>query len=114
MPAFSIVKALDIVEHFISGAVFSSYAAIVVPVLAVGGVMRGMNNRMVNKETQSRQTLLPIVLQVEEEKSVNVFFPLSPSPRQIELTYVDSSGDHTLIFDTHTALEGLHLVPADQ
>jgi hypothetical protein len=89
-------------------------AAIVVPILAVGGVMRGMNSRKVNKEIQSRQTLLPIVLQVEEEKSVDVFFPLSPSPRQIELTYVDSLGDHTLIIDTHAALDGLHLVPADK
>jgi hypothetical protein len=34
---------------------------------------------------------------------------LTPSPRQIELTYVDSQGEHTLIVDTHSSLEGLHL-----
>ena len=87
---------------------------VLLPVLAVGGVFRGVNNSKVNKQIESRQTLLPIALQREEEKSLDIFFPLTPSPRQIEFTYVDSRGDHTLIIDTHTALEGLHLVPADK
>ena len=87
---------------------------VLLPVLAVGGVFRGVNNNRVNKEIESRQTLLPVVLQEEEEKSLDVFFPLSPSPQQIELNYLDSRGDHTLIIDTRTALEGLHLVPADK
>ncbi len=87
---------------------------LLVPVFAVGGVMRGVNNSKVNKQIESRQTLLPIALQREEEKSLDIFFPLTPSPRQIELTYVDSRGDHILIIDTHTALEGLHLVQADK
>jgi len=87
---------------------------ILLPVLAVGGVFRGVNNSRVNKQIESRQTLLPIVLQEEEEKSLDIFFPLTPSPRQIEFTYVDSRGDHTLIIDTHTALEGLHLTQAEK
>jgi hypothetical protein len=53
-------------------------------------------------------------LQEEEEKSLDVFFPLTPSPRQVEITYADSQGDHTLIIDTHAALEGLHLAQADK
>ncbi len=87
---------------------------IFVPVLAVGGVMRGVNNSKVNKQIESRQTLLPIVLQEEEEKSLDIFFPLAPSPRQVEITYADSQGEHTLIIDTHTALEGLHLTPVEK
>ena len=87
---------------------------ILVPVFAVGGVMRGVNNSRVNKQIESRQTLLPIVLQEEEEKSLNIFFPLTPSPRQIEFVYFDSRGDHTLVIDTHTALEGLHLVQPNE
>ena len=83
---------------------------ILMPVFAVGGVMRGVNNSRVNMQIEFRQTLLPIVLQEEQEKSFHVFFPLAPSPQQIELTYVDSRGQHTLIIDTHAALEGLHLV----
>lgn len=80
------------------------------PALAVGGIVRGVNNSKVNNQIESRQTLLPITLQQEEEKHLDIFFPLSPSPRQVQLTYVDSQGEHTLIIDTHVALEGLHLV----
>ncbi len=87
---------------------------ILLPVLAVGGVFRGVNNSKVNKQIESRQTLLPVVLQEEQAKSLHIFFPLTPSPRQIEFTYVDSQGDHTLIIDTRTALEGLHLAHVDK
>ena len=87
---------------------------ILLPVLAVGSVFRGVNNSKVNKQIESRQTLLPVVLQEEEEKSLDIFFPLAPSPRQIEITYANSQGDHTLIIDTHVALDGLHLVQADK
>ena len=79
------------------------------PVLAVGGIVRGVNNSKVNNRIGSRQTLLPIMLQKEEEKTLDIFFPLSPSPRQIQLTYVDAQGEHTLIIDTQAALDGLHL-----
>lgn len=94
-------------------AAVAATGVVLLPVLAVGGVVRGVNNSKVNKEIESRTTLLPIVLQ-EEEKSLDVFFPLSPSPRQIEVSYADSQGDHTLIVDTRTALEGLHLVQAEE
>ena len=85
---------------------------LLVPVLAVGGVIRGVNNSKVNNQIEARQTLLPVVLQEDEEKGLHIFFPLSPSPGYIEFSYHDSGGDHTLIVDTLTALEGLHLVPA--
>ncbi len=97
-----------------SSAVMAGATAgiLLAPVLAVGGIVRGVNNSKVNKQIESRQTLLPITLQQDEERNLDVFFPLSPSPRQVELTYVDSQGEHTLIIDTHVALEGLHLVKA--
>jgi len=99
-----------------SGAAFgiATGGLILLPVLAVGSVFRGVNNSKVNKQIESRQTLLPVVLQEEEEKSLDIFFPLAPSPRQIEITYANSQGDHTLIIDTHVALDGLHLVQADK
>ncbi len=87
---------------------------IILPVLAVGGVFRGVNNSKVNKQIESRQTLLPVVLQEEEERSLDIFFSLAPSPRQVEITYADSQGDHTLIIDTHAVLEGLHLAQAEK
>ena len=87
---------------------------ILLPVLAVGGVFRGVNNSKVDKQIKSRQTLLPVVLQEEEEKSLDIFFPLTQSPRKIEVTYADSQGAHTLIIDTRKVLDGLHLVQADK
>lgn len=103
----------------ISGGLYSSTAAaaatgglILVPVFAVGSVFRGVNNSKVNSEIESRQTLLPIEFADREEKGLDVFFPLTPSPRQIEIGYIASGETRTLIIDTHSALEGLHLVQA--
>jgi len=97
-----------------SAAAGAAAVVVLIPVLAVGGIARGMNNSKVNKQIEARQTLLPAVLQEEEEKVLHIFFPLSPSPQQLELTYLDSGGDHTLIVDTRSALEGLHLVQAEK
>lgn len=93
-------------------------AVILGPVLivgaVVGGAVRSMNNNEVNKHIESRQTLLPAVLPESQKQILDLFFPLAPSPRQIELTYVDSNGEHTLAIDTHSALDGLHLVQIDK
>ena len=82
---------------------------VLAPALAVGGVFRAVNNSKVGNQIESRKTLLPLPLHDDTEKGLHVFFPLAPSPRQIEITYVDSLGTHTLIVDTQVALEGLHL-----
>ena len=104
-----------------SAGVFSSTAGvaatgglILLPAFAVGGVVRGVNNGRVNKQIESRQTPLPLVLQDDEDRTIHAFFPLTPSPIQIEITYFDSRGDHTLIVDTQVALEGLHLAQAEE
>lgn len=96
------------------GAAVGAAAAVVllVPALAVGGIVRGVNNSKVNNQIEARQTQLPAVLQADEQKYLDIFFPLSPSPGQVEITWLDTSGDHTLIVDTQAALEGLHLVEA--
>lgn len=82
---------------------------LLVPVLAVGGVVRGINNSKVNNEIERRQSLLPMDLSAGEEKSLAIFYPLAPSPKQIELTYIDSDGEHKLIVDTSDELRGLHI-----
>jgi len=97
-----------------SAAGGAAAVVLLVPVLAVGGIVRGVNNSKVNNQIESRQTLLPVVLQEEQEKNFVIFYPLAPSPQQIELTYLDSRGDHTLVVDTQAALEGLHLVEAEK
>lgn len=95
-------------------AVAAAGLVLAAPVLVVGGVFRGVNVSKVNKQIETRQTRLPIVLQKEEEKSLDIFFPLTPSPRQVEISYTDSLGDHTLIIDTQVVLEDLHLVQAEE
>ena len=95
----------------LGGGAAAAAAAVVVlvPALTIGGVIRAVNNDKVNDQIETRQTLSPVSLRAREKKSLDVFFPLAPSPERVELTYVDSRGTHTLIIDTQTALAGLHL-----
>jgi hypothetical protein len=79
------------------------------PVLAVGGIARGVNNSKVNNEIELRQTVLPLEIPAGEELNLDVFFPLAPSPRMVELIYTDATGEHTIVIDTSTALDGLHI-----
>lgn len=79
---------------------------IVVPAVAI---YRAANNFKVNKEITSRQVQLPVELQAGEEQCFHVFFPVTPSPRQVEIKFADYSGERKLIVDTATQLEGLHL-----
>ncbi|MDH3527156.1 MAG: hypothetical protein OEM43_06595 [Gammaproteobacteria bacterium] len=83
------------------------------PALAVGGVVRGMNNSAVNNEIEQRQTLLPLTLEQGTEAQADVFFPISPSPRRVVLVYSDSGGEHRLVIDTSKVLAGLHIQEAD-
>ena len=79
------------------------------PALAVGGIVRGVNNSKVNNQIELRQTVLPLEIPASEELGLNVFFPLAPSPKRVELNYTDATGEHSLVIDTSTALYGLHL-----
>ncbi len=46
------------------------------------------------------QPIAPIILQEKEEGSLDLFFPLSPSPAQVELTYNNSQGEHKLTVES--------------
>ena len=87
---------------------------ILLPVLAIDGVARGMNNQQVDQQINLRQTLFPSVLHPAQELHLDLFFPLAPSPRQIEVTYVDCENIHTLVIDTRSALDGLHILDTDR
>ena len=92
------------------GAAAGAAAVVVlVPALAVGGVVRGLNNSEVNQEIESRQTRLPVFLENDEKKDLVLFFPLSPSPRRVEIAYLVREEKRVLHIDTESALEGLHL-----
>lgn len=79
------------------------------PALAVGGIVRGINNSKVNDQIGQRQTPLPLAIPATEERALNVFFPITPSPKKMQLAYTDAAGAHSLVIDTRAALDGLHL-----
>lgn len=79
------------------------------PALAVGGIVRGVRNSAVNKQIEQRQTTLPLEVAASGELALDVFFPLAPSPRMIEVAYTDAKGKNSLIVDTSVALHGLHI-----
>lgn len=79
------------------------------PALAVGGVVRGVNNSKVNSQIELRQTAMPLEISAGEEIGLDVFFPLAPSPKLVELIYTDATGEHRLVIDTGEVLDGLHI-----
>jgi len=83
---------------------------VLVPVLAVGGIVRGVNNGAVNTQIEQRQTVFPLDVSSGGEVMLDVFFPLAPSPGTVELAYSDASGEHVVVIDTSVALDGLHIV----
>lgn len=84
-------------------------AVVLAPVLIVGGMVQSKNKDWVARELVSRHTPLPVDLAPQQLRSLNFFFPLAPSPNQIELVYNDSRGEHRLIVDTRELLHGLHI-----
>lgn len=84
------------------------------PALIVGGVMKGVNGQKVAKEIDVRQVDLPLRLQPGETQYVNLFFPLSPSPQRVEISYRAHQTDQLLSVDTKTALSGLHINSGDE
>lgn len=93
-----------------TAAAGTAIAAIVMaPVLLVGGVVVGVNNRKVNGEIGRRYSRFPVTLAAAESRELDLFFPVAPSPQRIEVAYRDAGGDHLMTLDTSVALAGLHL-----
>ena len=84
----------------------------VTPAFAVAGIVRGVRNGQVNDRIEDRQSKLPAAIAAGEEQALDLFFPLSPSPTRIQITYADAQGaSHQLDIDTSKTLAGLHLAP---
>ncbi len=89
-------------------------AFVLAPVLIVGGMIQSKNKDWVAREMVNRYTPLPIDLAPQELQSLTTFFPLAPSPSQIELAYDDTNGAHKLVIDTRELLHGLHIGITDE
>ena len=83
------------------------------PILITGGVIKAVNHSKVAKEIVRRQTALPIEVAPGGQESITVFFPLTPSPTQIEIVYRDANGQKAMLVDTRNVLSGLHVDNAD-
>lgn len=81
------------------------------PVLMLAGLSRSSKNKKVNKEIIRRQTVMPLEIPPSQERPVDLFFPLVPSPTHLEVIYTDSDNEYRLVIDTREALNGLHLIP---
>ncbi|HWS78332.1 MAG TPA: hypothetical protein VN205_08155 [Thermomonas sp.] len=85
------------------------------PVLIGVGIVRAINNGKVDNAIETRATPLPASLAAGATAELDLFYPISPSPQRITISYRDDAGDHQLAIDTRQALAGLHLpAPARQ
>ncbi len=89
-------------------------ALVLAPVMIVGGTIQSVNKDRVAREIVNRYTPLPVDLVPQGIHSLTMFFPLAPSPRQLELTYEHSNRSHKLTFDTTEILDGLHIGITDE
>ena len=80
------------------------------PVLVGVGIARVVNNRRVNHRIESRATPLPVTMPAGADVLLDVFFPITPSPRHVTFHYRTAAGDQQLQVDTSRVLAGLHLV----
>jgi hypothetical protein len=106
------IGAMTATGGIMGGAGIGAAAGAVVilaPALAIGGVVRGLNQGKVNMEIEARQTIFPLDVPADEEIGVDVFFPIAPSPRVVELNYTDATGEHSIVIDTVSVLDGLHI-----
>jgi hypothetical protein len=94
----------------LAGAAGAAAFLTVAPAFAVVGIFRGVRNGQVSNRLEDRQSKLPAALAAGEEQPLDLFFPLSPSPARVQISYADAQGaPHQLDIDTRELLAGLHL-----
>ena len=79
------------------------------PVLAVGGIVRSVNNHRVNDEILARQAALPLTLEPGTPTVLHVFVPITPGPRRVDVQYRIGALTKTVTLDVADDLGGLHL-----
>ena len=94
---------------FSAGTLTTAGGAVVVavPAVAIGGIIKVVNNSKVNNKIQERQNLLPQAL-VKGSNILNIFYPAIPSPSLITIKYLFSSKEHQLKIVLSEKFKGLH------
>jgi hypothetical protein len=95
---------------FVEAAMIISGSFLVLVPAGVGvGIVRSNNKNKVAREIRKRHTLLPVTINSHEDLLLDIFYPLAPSPTQLEITYMVAGEEETLVVNTSEALNGLHL-----
>ena len=67
------------------------------------------NQRKVDARIQDIRSRLPFPVEAGMVKQAALFFPISPSPRHVVISYSQGESSQTLRLETREALAGLHL-----
>ena len=94
----------------IVGAAAIGAIVVLVPSVIGIGTVRYINRKKVSKEIEKRHTVEPVIIKSHENLILDMFFPLAPSPTQLEISYMIAGVEETLVVNTSEALNGLHLV----
>ncbi|HAK52398.1 MAG TPA: hypothetical protein DCM54_10930 [Gammaproteobacteria bacterium] len=79
------------------------------PFIVAGVVVRGVRHSAVNKHIEVRQTLLPHDVVVKSSAQLDVFFPITPGPVRVQITYESEAGEQIVSLETKAILQELHL-----
>jgi hypothetical protein len=94
-----------------AGTLTTAGGAVIValPLAAIGGVLKIVNNNRINNRIKTRQNILPEKLLANSEHNFNILFPATPSPRSIKVVYTLKNETHTIVLDLKENFESLHL-----
>ncbi len=94
----------------VGGATAAASGLLIVgPVLITTGIVRGINNAKVNEQIEVRHTPLPLSVPAATATSLQLFFPIVPSPRHLLLSYRSGGVTRHIVVDTSSALDELHI-----
>lgn len=97
-----------------SGAAAAGGLILAGPALVTMAIVRGVRKGAVTDRIKQRSTVFPLAINAGQSLPLDVFFPLSPAPRRIEIQYTDATGARVLSIDTSKALDGLHFEATTQ
>ena len=81
---------------------------VAVPALAIGGVMKVVNNRKINKQIKKRHTTLPLTLAASQVEVVDLFYSAVPGPKSVEIWYSESGNNQVIKLDLGERFNKLH------
>ena len=88
------------------------FAIAAVPALATAGIYRSHVNKKIDEEISKRASTFPVKVPAGQNYSLDLFFPVAPSPKSVEIIYSYRGNQYSLAIDTTESLKDLHLPPS--